>query len=1442
MAEVNKSGDASIDGVLWGYRLDGTNVTYGFPDSADDYAGYEAINGFQAFTSAQQTAVHYVMNQVAAVTGLTVQFVTDGGSADFRFAMATTINYGNLDDRLHRPGGSNDSAEANPPDPTWGNDYQRGDSWYNTSSYNTPTIGTFGFAAGIAHEIGHNFGLKHGHATQTGHGVTFPALPSNENGQEWSIMTYAASPLTGDVRSNYELPQSLMMNDIAALQYMYGADYGANSGNTTYSFSASTGEMFVNGVGQGAPNTNAIFRTIWDGGGVDTYDFSNYTSNIVANLGAGQWSTPADGQRAYLGQYRDASNNTVDYFAQGSIANAKLFNGDARSLIENAIGGSGADQITGNQIANRLVGNGGFDILRGLSGDDRLEGGGAGDWLYGGDDNDALYGGDGGDTLYGEAGNDVLRGEAGQDSLYGGLGDDTYYVSDNDFIAENPGGGYDTVVASINWTLGANLEELRLSGFALSGSAGAGAQSLYGNAFANRLDGGAGDDYMAGGLGGDTYVVDNVYDIVSEAADAGTDTVEAWVNYTLNANVENLKLFGGARAGFGNQLANTITGSAGDDLLNGGGGYDTLIGGAGNDTYELFTMAGRPTAAGFFIMSYDAVQEAAGGGYDTVHVQRTSDLFGTGYTLAANIEAGVVVGEGDFSLAGNELSNSLAGNAAANTLSGMAGADRLDGGAGVDELIGGAGDDTYILNDYNLVTTRLGQFNIRFWRYDSVTEDVDGGTDTVRIRYAGEQLTGYTLGANVENGVVEGTQAFNLTGNDLSNALTGNGADNTLVGGAGDDVLNGGLGADTLQGGLGDDTYILSDFTRLTLNGVTYAYHDAISEDADAGVDTVRVALPNGGGYTLRANFENGELTGSSNGNLAGNELDNRLIGNAGANTLSGGAGADTLFGGLGLDTLAGGAGDDTYVLADTTFVPGPKGRPVAVFDTVDETSRGSGGTDTVLISAPSKGTPGAIALTSYTLGAGIENGQIGLSTAFDLIGNALANALTGGAGDNLLDGGAGADTLAGGRGDDAYGVDDAGDVVVEAEAAGWDTVRATINHTLAANVEALVLLGAAADGTGNALANALTGNALANRLDGGAGADTLTGGAGNDSYVVDDLGDVIVEAAGAGVDRVEAWADVTLSANVENLRMMGTAALKAVGNGAKNIIFGNEAGNVLDGGGGADDLRGFGGNDTYVIDNAGDRITEAASGGVDRVEAWANVTLAANVENLRMMGTAALKAFGNETKNIIFGNDAGNWLDGGGGADDLRGFGGNDTYVVDHAGDRVTEAANGGADTVASFVSFTLSANVETLRLRGTSAIDGTGNAGANTLVGNDAANVLDGKAGADILTGGRGQDVFAFSTALGASNVDRITDFYAPNDAIQLDDAVFTGLSLGALAASAFVRGAAATDGLDRIIFDSRSGALFFDEDGVGGVDQIRFATLGSGVALTHADFVVV
>jgi Ca2+-binding RTX toxin-like protein len=255
-------------------------------------------------------------------------------------------------------------------------------------------------------------------------------------------------------------------------------------------------------------------------------------------------------------------------------------------------------------------------------------------------------------------------------------------------------------------------------------------------------------------------------------------------------------------------------------------------------------------------------------------------------------------------------------------------------------------------------------------------------------------------------------------------------------------------------------------------------------------------------------------------------------------------------------------------------------------------------------------------------------------------------------------------------------------------------------------------------------------------------------------------------------------------------------------------------------------------------------------------------------------MATGAIDLTGNSLDNSLSGNAGDNILNGGAGADLMQGFGGNDRYYVDNALDQVIEASGGGTDILLTSVSYTLSDGmfVETLAttdMAATGAIDLTGNSLANALSGNAGANVLNGGGGndtlvglggadtlqggggndsligglgADSLSGGTGADLFRFDSALGGGNVDTILDFAAADDNVLLDDAVFTGLAAGALAAGAFVTGAAAADADDRIIYDSTTGALLFDVDGVGGAAAIQFATLQTGLTLTASDFFVI
>jgi Ca2+-binding RTX toxin-like protein len=358
----------------------------------------------------------------------------------------------------------------------------------------------------------------------------------------------------------------------------------------------------------------------------------------------------------------------------------------------------------------------------------------------------------------------------------------------------------------------------------------------------------------------------------------------------------------------------------------------------------------------------------------------------------------------------------------------------------------------------------------------------------------------------------------------------------------------------------------------------------------------------------------------------------------------------------------------------------------------------------------------------------------------------------------------------------------------------------------------------------------------------------------------------------GAGDDSLS----ITLAASLQNLSLAGltftnwTAAdsVSITGNALANRLTGSAGTNTLDGGLGNDTMLGGAGDDTYVVNSTLDRVFETTTttsgidaGGIDTIRSSVTLSLDAYagvsfVERLTLTGTANINGTGNALDNRLTGNAGNNILNGGLGDDTLLGGAGNDTYVVDAAGDRVFETTTttsgidaGGLDTVQSSITLSLDAYVgirfvDRLTLTGAANINGTGNGLANTLVGNGGNNQLNGGLGNDTMTGGLGTDTFVFSTALGATNIDRITDFSVADDTIRLDDAVFAGLSTGGLAASAFAANltGAASDALDRIIYETDTGRLYFDADGNGAGARIHFATLAANLALTNADFVVI
>ncbi len=272
-------------------------------------------------------------------------------------------------------------------------------------------------------------------------------------------------------------------------------------------------------------------------------------------------------------------------------------------------------------------------------------------------------------------------------------------------------------------------------------------------------------------------------------------------------------------------------------------------------------------------------------------------------------------------------------------------------------------------------------------------------------------------------------------------------------------------------------------------------------------------------------------------------------------------AGADKLVGTAGADTMTGLGGNDVYTVNHAG-------------DVVVEAN--GLGTDTVLSSV------------SYTLPNYVENLTLTGAANINGTGNALANVLTGNSANNTLDGGGGADHMAGGAGNDIYKVENAGDVVVEANGQGTDTVLSSVSHTLKNYVENLTLTGAAnLNGVGNALANVLTGNSGNNTLNGAAGADQMAGGAGNDIYRVENTGDVVLEANGQGTDTVLSWVNYTLTNNVERLTLTSNYNINGTGNALANVLIGSTGNNMLDGGGGSDTLKGDGGSDSFVFRDA---------------------------------------------------------------------------------------------------------------------------------------------------------------------------------------------------------------------------------------------------------------
>jgi Ca2+-binding RTX toxin-like protein len=474
------------------------------------------------------------------------------------------------------------------------------------------------------------------------------------------------------------------------------------------------------------------------------------------------------------------------------------------------------------------------------------------------------------------------------------------------------------------------------------------------------------------------------------------------------------------------------------------------------------------------------------------------------------------------------------------------------------------------------------------------------------------------------------------------------------------------------------------------------------------------------------------------------------------------------------------------------------------------------------------------------------DDTMIGNSCDNILVGNRGGDTVQGGDGDDTLRGGAGGDVLDGGAGIDAasYAGSKAGVTIdlATGAASGGDAAGDVFTgiEDLVGSSHADILIG----DDGN---NTLAGGAGGDVLDGGAGGDALDGGAGIDAarFARSNAG-VTVDLATGATSGGDAAGD-TLT-GIENL----------IGSIHSDTLIGSAANNSIAGGAGDDMLAGGDGNDTLAGGVGGDALD--GGGGVDAAS-YAGSTSRVNV-NLAtgsvwgghatgdtLMGVENL--IGSAYADTLIGNTKNNVLNGGLGSDRLAGWDGNDTLKGGADADSLEGGA--GIDTV----SYTGSMAGVTVDLAAGAAWGGDaagdafsgienviGSIHADVLTGDAGSNALNGGLGSDVLTGGAGCDIFVFKAAVELADVDHITDFAAADDTIRIENAIFTALtSTGMLSALAFAIGTTAVDPDDRIIYDSAGGALYYDADGAGGVEQVQFATLASRpIDLAHADFFVV
>ena len=974
-----------------------------------------------------------------------------------------------------------------------------------------------------------------------------------------------------------------------------------------------------------------------------------------------------------------------------------IVNGDnSNNTLTGGVEDDTLNGLAGNDI---LIGNGGADILDGGTGSDTASyttssaglivnlldplqntGDAAGDTYI---SIEHIRGSAFADTLIGDGGNNALHGGAGADTLDGGDGFDyaSYRGSTIGLIASlanpliNTGDAAGDTYTSIEGLIGSDFDD-----------------TLSGDGNVNLLRGGVGADALDGGEGLD----------FADYVDATTGVTVNLANSAVNTGEAAGDTFTSIEAIRGGSFSDTLIGDATVNILRGGLGADHLDGGLDFDFADYTN-----STAGLTV-------NLANSGLNTG--EATGDTF-------TSIEG----------LIGSSFADQLTGDANNNHLRGNTGADYLDGGTGFDYAdyrssaiglvaslanpasnTGDAAGDTYtsieglVGSDFD--DTLIGDSNVNLLRGGLGADALDGGAG---FDFADYDSASSGVIVNLANSAANTGEAAGDTFTSIE-GIRGGDFNDTLVGDGANNILRGGLGADVLDGGGGSRNF--ADYANST-TGLT-------ANLADSGLNT-------------------GEAAGDTYISiqcLIGSSFADQLTGDANWNTLRGGAGSDHLDGGAGFDAadysqstiglmvslanpaantgeaagdtytaiegLLGSAFNDTLVLNNAGgFLQGGAGADTLIggtgFDFAHYTGSTSGLTVNLGNSAANTGEAAGDTFTSIEAVAGSN---------FDdtLIGDSTGNSLRGMSGADVLNGAGGTDIADYFEASAGLTVsltnpnlntgEAAGDTFISIEGLGGSRFSDILTGDGGGNL--LMGSGGADQLFGLDGSDTLNGDAGNDLLNGGAGIDTMRGGADNDTYIVDNASDKVLEAAGGGIDRVAASVGYVLAAGQEVERLdttsaAGTTAINLTGNEFGQNIIGNAGVNTLDGKGGADMMQGLGGNDIYIVDNAGDKVLEAAGGGVDRVAASVGYVLAAGQEVERLdttsaAGTTAINLTGNEFGQSIIGNAGANTLDGKGGADTMQGLAGNDTFVFragEAQGDKVLDFVGNGASAGDSII-----------------------------------------------------------------------------------------------------------------------------------------------------------